>query len=137
VRSRVKPLVAGAVAAAWGINDAGTVIVGSSNSVAVAWVEFDERASTVAIALEAAKSCKERNQHRLRWNPDFTTSGTIVGQACGVPVMEGQRGDVSIVKVVLPSTRSRPAVRRADQRSRLPPIACWQVNGAGAYWTNF
>ena len=146
VQSILQPLVVGAAAAAWGLNDAGTIIVGQSNDVAVAWV----RASTIAkfdtiapIRLEAAKTCKGGGVSvAYAVNPDFGTSGTIVGQACGVPVawkVDVGVSPASIVKVVLPSTgRSTSGEARSINRSSSSFYRIvGAVNGAGAYWTNF
>ena len=146
VQSTLKPLVAGAAAAAWGLNDAGTIIVGQSNDVAVAWVRASTSIDfeTVApIQLEATKTCKGGGVSiAYAVNPDFGTSGTVVGQACGVPV--AWKVDVgvsppSIAKVLLPSTgrstsgEARSINRSTSQRYRI----VGGVNGAGAYWTNF
>ena len=144
-QSILKPLAAGAAAAAWGLNDAGTIIVGQSNDVAVAWirastsVKFD---TVTAIPLETTKACKGGGASiAYAVNPDFVTSGTIVGQACGAPVAwKVSLSPVSITKVVLPSTgHSTSGEARSINRST--PAASYRivgaVNGAGAYWTNF
>lgn len=140
----LKPLIDGAAATAWGINDAGTVIVGASNGVAVAWVRSSttEHFDMVApIALEAAKSCKGGGTSiAYDVNPDFTTTGTIVGQACGLPVAwKVNVLPISIVKVVLPSTgRSTSGAAYSINRSASSTHRiAGEVNGAGAYWTNF
>ena len=141
----LRPIVSGAAAAAWGLNDAGTIIVGQSDGVAVAWVRAstsDDFASVAPIRLETTKTCKGGGTSiAYAVNPDFVTSGTIVGQACGVPVAWKVDLNVpSLVKVVLPSTgRSTSGEARSINRSA--PLALHrivgEVNGAGAYWTNF
>ena len=146
-QSVLQPLVAGAAAAAWGLNDAGTIIVGQSNDVAVAWVRSSTTANFASVApirLEATKTCKSGGVSiAYAVNPDFGTNGTVVGQACGVPV--AWKVDVgvsppSIVKVVLPSTgRSTSGEARSINRSTSGAFyrIVGEVNGAGAYWTNF
>jgi uncharacterized membrane protein len=146
VQSVLPPVAAGAAAAAWGINDAGTVIVGQSNSIAVAWVRastsFDFK-TIMPIALEGSKTCKGGGTSiAYAVNPDFATAGTIVGQACGAPVawkVNVATVPVSIVKVVLPSSgRSGSGAAHSINRSTSAAHRiAGQVNGAGAYWTNF
>ncbi len=146
-QSILQPLVAGAAAAAWGLNDAGTIIVGQSNDVAVVWVRGStsvDFATVAPIRLEATNTCKG-NAVSIAYavNPDFGTSGTIVGQACGAPVawkVDVSVSPASIVKVVLPSTgRSTSgealSINRSTSGSRYRIVG--DVNGAGAYWTNF
>jgi len=135
------------VAAAWGLNDAGTIIVGQSNDVAVAWVRAStsvDFASVAPIRLEAPKTCKGTGTSiAYAVNPDFVTSGTVVGQACGLPVawnVDVAVSPASIVKVVLPSTgRSTSGEARSINRSTSLSLyrIVGAVNGAGAYWTNF
>ena len=146
VQSILQPLVAGAAAAAWGLNDAGTIIVGQSNDVAVAWVRASTGvnfATVAPIRLEAAKTCKGGGVSiAFAVNPDFGTSGTVVGQACGVPVawkVDVGVSPASIMKVVLPSTgRSTSGEARSINRSTSPRYRIvGEVNGVGAYWTNF
>jgi hypothetical protein len=146
VQSILQPLVAGAAAAAWGLNDAGTIIVGQSNDVAVAWVRTSTGVNFATIApirLEATKTCKGGGVSiAYAVNPDFGTSGTVVGQACGVPVawkIDVGVSPASIVKVMLPSTgRSTSGEARSINRSTSPFYRIvGGVNGAGAYWTNF
>ena len=146
VQSILQPLVAGAAAAAWGINDAGTIIVGQSNDIAVAWVRTStgvDFATIAPIALEATKACKGGGTSiASAVNPDFGTSGTIVGQACGVPVawkVDVGVSPASIVKVVLPSTgRSTSGTALSVNRSMSSHYRIvGEVNGAGAYWTSF
>jgi len=146
VQSILQPLVAGAAAAAWGLNDAGTIIVGQSNDVAVAWVRASTGvnfATVAPIRLEATKTCKGGGVSiAFAVNPDFGTSGTVVGQACGVPVawkVDVGVSPASIVKVLLPSTgRSTSGEARSINRSTSPFYRIvGGVNGAGAYWTNF
>jgi len=146
VQSVLQPLVAGAAAAAWGLNDAGTIIVGQSNDVAVAWVRAStgvDFATIAPIRLEASKTCKGGGVSiAYAVNPDFVTSGTVVGQACGVPVawkVDVGVSPASIVKVVLPSTgRSTSGEARSINRSTSSSYRIvGAVNGAGAYWTNF
>ena len=147
VQSILQPLVAGAAAAAWGLNDAGTIIVGQSNDVAVAWVRAStsvDFASVAPIRLEAPKTCKGTGTSiAYAVNPDFVTSGTVVGQACGLPVawnVDVAVSPASIVKVVLPSTgRSTSGEARSINRSTSLSLyrIVGAVNGAGAYWTNF
>ena len=144
VQSILQPLVAGAAAAAWGLNDAGTIIVGQSNTVAVAWVRAStsvDFATITPISLEGTKTCKGGGTSiAYAVNPDFATSGTIVGAACGVPVawkVDVGGSPVSIVKVVLPSTgRSTSGQALSINRSNSGSYrAVGEVNGAGAYWT--
>jgi len=146
VQSILQPLVAGAAAAAWGLNDAGTIIVGQSNDAAVAWVRAStsvDFATVAPIRLEAAKTCKGGGVSiAFAVNPDFGSSGTIVGQACGAPVawkVDVSVSPASIVKVVLSSTgRSTAGEARSINRSTSPLYRIvGEVNGAGAYWTNF
>ena len=146
VQSILQPLVTGAAAAAWGLNDAGTIIVGQSNDVAVAWVRADTSvnfATVAPIRLEAPKTCKGTGVSiAYAVNPDFGTSGTIVGAACGVPVawkVDVGVSPASIMKVVLPSTgrsASGEALSINRSTSQFYRIV-GDVNGAGAYWTNF
>ena len=145
-QSILQPLVAGAAAAAWGLNDAGTIIVGQSNDVAVAWVRASTGvnfATVAPIRLEATKTCKGGGVSiAFAVNPDFGTSGTVVGQACGVPVawkVDVGVSPASIMKVVLPSTgRSTSGEARSINRSSSSFYRIvGAVNGAGAYWTNF
>ena len=146
VQSILKPLVAGAAAAAWGLNDTGTIIVGQSNDVAVAWVRDStsvDFATIAPIRLEAVKTCKGGGVSiAYAVNPDFVTSGTVVGQACGVPVawkIDVGVSPASIAKVVLPSTgRSTSGEARSINRSSSSFYRIvGEVNGAGAYWTSF
>jgi len=146
VQSTLQPLVTGAAAAAWGLNDAGTIIVGQSNDVAVAWVRASttvDFATVVPVRLEAAKTCKGGGVSiAYAVNPDFGTSGTIVGAACGVPVawkVDVGVSPAAIVKVLLPSTgRSTSGEARSINRSTSALYRIvGEVNGAGAYWTNF
>ena len=146
VQSILQPLVAGAAAAAWGLNDAGTIIVGQSNDVAVAWVRAStsiDFATIAPIRLEATKTCKGGGASiAYAVNPDFGTSGTVVGQACGAPVawkVDVGVSPASIVKVTLPSTgRSTSGEARSINRSTSSRYRIvGEVNGAGAYWTNF
>jgi uncharacterized membrane protein len=146
VQSTLQPLITGAAAAAWGLNDAGTIIVGQSNDVAVAWVRASttvDFATVVPVRLEAAKTCKGGGVSiAYAVNPDFGTSGTIVGAACGVPVawkVDVGVSPAAIVKVLLPSTgRSTSGEARSINRSTSALYRIvGEVNGAGAYWTNF
>lgn len=145
-QSILQPLVTGAAAAAWGLNDAGTIIVGQSSDAAVAWVRADtsvDFAMVAPIRLEAPKTCKGGGTSiAYAVNPDFATSGTIVGQACGLPVAWKVNVGVSpasIVKVLLPSTgRSTSGQALSINRSgSLNYRIVGEVNGAGVYWTNF
>jgi uncharacterized membrane protein len=146
VQSILQPLVTGAAAAAWGLNDAGTIIVGQSNGVAVAWVRAStsvDFATVAPVRLEGTNTCKgSAASIAYAVNPDFVTSGTIVGAACGVPVawkVDVSVSPASIVKFVLPSTgRSTSGEALSINRSTSPRYRiAGDVNGAGAYWTNF
>jgi uncharacterized membrane protein len=137
------PLAAGAAAAAWGINDAGTLIVGQSNGMAVMWVRASVGDAFAAPTRLETTTCKGGGSSiAYAMNPDFTSSGTIVGQACGNPV--AWKVDVSgalptIQRIVLPSTgRSTAGVAQSINRSTSPLYRiAGQVNGTGVYWTGF
>jgi uncharacterized membrane protein len=137
------PLVTGAAASAWGINDAGTVIVGQSSQVAVMWRRASTSESFGAPTRLEATACKGGGTSIANAiNPDFQTSGTIVGQACGNPV--AWNVDVSgalptIQRIVLPSTgRSTSGTAQSINRSTSSSYRIvGQVNGTGVYWTGF
>jgi uncharacterized membrane protein len=137
------PIVAGAAAAAWGINDAGTMIVGQSNSIAVMWLRASTAVPFSAPTRLESTACKGGGTSIARaMNPDLTSSGTIVGQACGNPV--AWKVDISgatptIQRIALPSTgRSTAGIAESINRSTSSSYRiAGQVNGTGVYWTNF
>jgi uncharacterized membrane protein len=134
------PLTSGAAAAAWGINDAGTVIVGQSAGSAVMWTRASTgEPFTTPTRLEAA--CKGNGSSiAYAVNPDLISAGVIVGQACGVPVAwKVDLTSSTIVRVNLPSTgRSTSGVAQSINRSTSASYRiAGQVNGAGVYWTGF
>lgn len=137
------PLVSGAAAAAWGINDAGTVIVGQSGGIAVMWVRASTAdAFTTATRLESAACRGSGTSIAYAVNPDFTSSGTVVGQACGNPVawkVDLSAPTASIQRIALPSTgRSTAGEARSINRSTSSFYRiAGQVNGTGVYWTSF
>ena len=127
------PLVSGSASAAYGINDAGTIIVGNSNGVAVAWI----RASTAdpwptpvpldtngcgggAIAINA--------------------SGVIVGNSCGLPAAWRPSGGGGYTRSQLSDLGNHhPGAETAEAVNNgtvAPLIAVGNV-GQGVYWTGF
>ena len=135
------PLASGAAAAAWGINDEGTVIVGQSNGVAVIWARASTTTPFTAPTRLETTSCKGGGTSiAYAVNPDFAASGVIAGQACGNPVAwKVDLGASTIVRVNLPSTgRSTAGVAQSINRSTSAFYRiAGQVNGAGVYWTGF
>jgi uncharacterized membrane protein len=146
-QSILQPISAGAASAAWGINDAGTVIVGQSAGVAVMWVRgstIDDFAQVLPVRLEPVGATCRGGASSIGYalNGDFVASGTIVGQACGLPVawkVDLAASPTSIEKLVLPSTgRSTGGVARAINRSTgAPHRVTGQVNATGVYWIGF
>jgi uncharacterized membrane protein len=138
------PLLAGGAASAWGINDAGTVIVGQSNGVAVMWIRASTTVSFGAPTRLDATACKG-NGGSIAYavNPDLVGAGTVVGQACGSPVawkVDVSAVPVSSLRVALPSTgRSTAGVAQSINRATAGSLhrIAGQVNGTGVYWTNF
>src|SRR5829696_3191663 len=137
------PISSGAAATAWGINDAGTVIVGSSNGVAVMWIRASTAVSFGTPTPLDATSCKpSAGSIAYAVNPDLVSTGTVVGQACGSPVawkVDVGAVPVTFQRVSLPSTgRSTAGLAQSINRSTSPSHRiAGQVNGAGVYWTNF
>jgi hypothetical protein len=135
------PVSAGAAAAAWGINDAGTVIVGQSGGVAVVWIRASAGDSFGAPTRLESTACKGNGSSiAYAVNPDFTSSGTIVGQACGIPVAwKVDNTGAVIQRITLPSTgRSTSGVANSINRSTSASYRITgQVNGTGVYWTSF
>jgi len=126
------PLVSGAASAAYGINDAGTIIVGNSNSVAVAWI----RASTAdpwptpvpldtngcggaAIAINA--------------------SGVIVGNSCGVPAAwrPSTAGGYTEVQLGDLGNHHNPETAQAVNNGTVAPLIAVGDVGQGEFWTGF
>jgi hypothetical protein len=96
---------------AWGINDAGTVIVGQSSGIAVMWIR--ESTATPFGAANAARdnACKGAGSSiAYAVNADLVTTGTVVGQACGLPVAWK-------VNVAVP-----PAITQRDRPSQPGPL---------------
>jgi uncharacterized membrane protein len=136
------PLVSGAAAAAWGINDAGTVIVGQSNGIAVMWTRPSTSTPFAAPTRLETTACKgTATSIAYAVNPDLAMSGVIVGQACGNPVAwkVDLTAPASIMRINLPSTgRSASGLAQSINRSTSGVYRiAGQVNGAGAYWTGF
>jgi hypothetical protein len=136
------PLVPGAAAAAWGINDAGTVIVGQSNGIAVMWVRASTSTPFTSPTRLETTACKGTGASiAYAVNPDLVSAGVIVGQACGNPVAwkVDLAASPSILRVNLPSTgRSTAGFAQSINRSTSSAYRiAGQVNGAGVYWTGF
>ena len=137
------PVTAGGQASAWGINDAGTVIVGQSDGNAVMWIRASTTAPFGAPTLLDPVPCKGSGGSIANdVTPDLVATGTVVGQACGLPI--AWKVNVSVVpvtiqRVVLPSTgRSGSGSAQSINRSTASPQRiAGQVNGTGVYWTNF
>jgi uncharacterized membrane protein len=136
------PIPGGTQASAWGINDAGTVIVGQSSGIAVMWVRESTATPFGAPTRLETTPCKGAGGSiAYAVNPDLVATGTVVGQACGLPV--AWKVDVAlpgtIQRVVLPSPgRSTSGVARSINRSTSSSHRITgQVNGAGVYWTSF
>jgi len=137
------PLAAGAAASAWGINDAGTLIVGQSNGAAVMWVRSNTTLPFAAPIRLDGGSCKSSaSSIAYALNPDLESAGTIVGQTCGSPVAWKVNIAVSpptVLRVMLPSTgKSTLGVAQSINRSTSSRHRiAGQVNGTGVYWTSF
>lgn len=133
------PLVSGAPSAAWGINDAGTVIVGSSNQVAVAWI----RASTgdpwtTPVTLENTASFCTINKHGTSIASvayDVNAAGIVVGQSCGVPVAWKPSGG-GYTRVPLGDLGNHQGGLANAINNAATPIAAGTA-GQGVFWTNF
>jgi len=143
----LSPLNPGAAAAAWGINDAGTLITGQSDGVAVMWLRaFTTDPFTTPTRLDNTTCRGGGTSIAYAVNPDFTaadgTNGTIVGQACGNPVawkVAISGGPPTIQRIALPSTgRSTAGQAQSINRSNGGHYRiAGQVNGTGVYWTDF
>ena len=139
------PLVAGAAAAAWGINDAGTVIVGQSNDVAVMWTRSSSTAPFTAPPIPlGAGTCKGQfTSIAYGVNRDLESAGTIVGQACGKPIAWkvniAPGGPPTIQVVMLPSSgkSTSGAAYSINRSTSTSHRIAGQVNGTGVYWTGF
>ena len=137
------PIPGGTQASAWGINDAGTVIVGQSSGIAVMWIREATGTPFGAPTRLETTACKGAGSSiAYAVNADLVTTGTVVGQACGLPV--AWKVNVAVPpaitqRIVLPSTgRSNSGVAQSINRSTSASHRiAGQVNGAGVYWTNF
>jgi hypothetical protein len=137
------PLTSGAAAAAWSINDAGTVIVGQSSDRAVAWVRSSPTSAfgpPTAIAPKTSGCGSGGGSIAFAVMPDLVTSGTIVGQDCGLPV--AWRVTVSgnsltlVQRAGLPSAvksmkGNAPAINRSTSARH---GATGQAGGTGVFW---
>ena len=137
------PVVPGTQAAAWGINDLGTVIVGQSNGSAVMWIRESTTTPFGAPTLLDPVPCKGSGGSIANdVTPDLVSTGTVVGQACGLPIawkVNVGVVPVTIQRVVLPSTgRSGSGSAQSINRSTSSSHRiAGQVNGTGVYWTGF
>jgi uncharacterized membrane protein len=136
------PIAAGAASAAWSINDEGTLIVGQSNSRAVAWARPTTTSAFVAIAFAGNPPCGSGANsiaYSVAPNLSVGTAGTIVGQECGAPVAwkVSFAGSALTVtqRVALPSpTRSTKGLAQdVNRRSG----ATGQAGGVGVFWSGF
>ena len=126
------PLATGAASAAYAINDAGTIIVGNSNSVAVAWT----RASTAdpwpaPIPLDTNGCGGGAN--------DINATGVIVGNSCGVPAAWKPSGG-GYTRVLLGDLGNHhpgPETARGVNNGTVAPLIAAGDVGQGVFWTRF
>lgn len=133
------PLVSGAPSAAWAINDAGTVIVGNSNQVAVAWIRASTSdAWTTPVALEnTAAFCAVSHHSTSIFSVayDVNSAGIIVGQSCGVPVAWKPSGG-GYTRELLGDLGNHKGGFANAINNAATPIAAGTV-GQGVFWTGF
>ncbi len=130
-------LVGGAASAAWAINDAGNIIVGNSNSLAVAWI----RASTTdawptPVALEnTASFCSGSAATSVAYA--VNSAGVIVGQSCGVPVAWRPSGG-GYTRILLGDLGNhRGGSANAINNGTVAPLIAAGTVGQGVFWTGF
>jgi hypothetical protein len=136
------PLTSGAAAAAWSINDAGTVIVGNSGSRAVAWVRSSTSIPFGAPTALPSKSsgCGASGAVAHAVTPDLVTSGVIVGQDCGLPaawqVTVSGNSLASMQRVVLPSAvkATKGGAYGINRSTSLHHGATGEAGGTGVFW---
>lgn len=133
------PLVSGAPSAAWAINDAGTVIVGNSNQVAVAWIRASTSdAWTTPVALEnTAAFCHVSHQSNSIASVayDVNSAGIIVGQSCGEPVAWKPSGSGYTREALGDLGNHKGGLANAINNAATPIAA--GTAGQGVFWTGF
>jgi hypothetical protein len=137
--TRLAPITAGATAAAYSIDDAGTVIVGQSDGVAVMWTRTLVNGAygpwSAAKALEATRSvCKRGASIAYAVNG----AGTVaVGSSCGAPVAWILGNGVVVERRLLVGL-GPPNNGVANGINDLPnPIITGEANNGGVYWRTF
>jgi uncharacterized membrane protein len=130
-------LVSGAPSAAWAINDAGTIIVGNSNSVAVAWIRASTTdAWTTPVALEnTASFCTGRSAASVAH--DVNSAGIIVGASCGVPVAWKPAGGGYTRELLGDLGNHRGGSANAINNGTVAPLIAAGTVGQGVFWTGF
>lgn len=137
--TRLEPIASGAAAAAYSIDDAGTIIVGESNGVAVMWTRTLVNGVygpwNAAKALEGTKTvCKRGASIAYAVNG----AGTVaVGSSCGAPVA-WIIGDGVVVERRLLVGLGPPNNGTAYGINDLPnPVITGEANNRGVYWRTF
>jgi uncharacterized membrane protein len=134
-------LVSGAASAAWAINDAGTVIVGNSNQVAVAWI----RASTsdpwtTPVALENTAAFCAVSHHStsvVSVAYDVNAAGVIVGQSCGAPVAWRPSGSGYTRELLGDLGNHKGGSATAINNGTVAQLIAAGTVGQGVFWTGF
>jgi len=134
----LQPVTPGAAAAAWSIDDAGTVIVGNSNGP-VMWTRTLVNGVygpwSAAKPLESTSGCKSGGATIAN---AINGAGTIaVGASCGAPVAWIIENGVVVERrplVGLGPPNTGAAYGISDSPS---PIITGEANGRGVYWRTF
>ena len=134
------PLVTGAASAAWAINEAGTIIVGNSNGVAVAWTRATatDPWTTPTIIEDTRQFCSVSKNGTSIASVAYAVNeaGIIVGQSCNVAVAWRPAGS-GYTRILLGDLGNHPTTGLARAINNAPlPIAVGRA-GQGVYWHNF
>jgi hypothetical protein len=134
------PLVAGAASAAWAINKAGTIIVGNSNAVAVAWTRAttSDPWTTPTPLEDTSRFCSviTRGNNITSVAYAINEAGIIVGQSCNVAVAWRPSGS-GYSRILLGDLGNHPATGLARAiNNAASPIAVGTA-GQGVYWHDF
>jgi hypothetical protein len=134
----LQPITSGATAAAWSIDDVGTIIVGQSNGIAVMWTRTFVNGVygpwSGAKALESSKTtCKGTSIA----NAVNGAGKVAVGSSCGGAVVWIIDDGVVVERRVLVGL-GPPNTGAAFGINDLPnPIVTGQANNGGVYWRSF
>ncbi len=131
------PLVPGAASAAYAINDAGTIIVGHSNGVAVAWKRVSTADSwTTPVALENTSSYCKTSRGGGSGASDVNAAGIIVGSSCGHAVVWKPSG-AGYTRLVLGDVGNHPNNAEAIAINNAAIPVAVGTAGPAVYWINF